>query len=88
MAETVRDSLQGIEYILRAGIYQIQDERKDELIEVAQQGELMLTAVCAGVDEIISIAKETIIPYAKEQIAISEKNSGKNSGSKKTTKQR
>lgn len=88
MAETVRDSLQGIEYILRAGIYQIQDERKDELLEVAQQGELMLTAVCAGVDEIISIAKETVIPYAKEQIAISEKNSGKNSGSKKTTKQR
>lgn len=73
MAETVRDSLQGIEYILRAGIYQIQEERKDELIEVAQQGELMLTAVCAGVDEIISIAKETVIPYAKEQIAISEK---------------
>lgn len=88
MAETVRDSLQGIEYILRAGIYQIQEERKDELIEVAQQGELMLTAVCAGVDEIISIAKETIIPYAKEQIAISEKKSGKSSGSKKTTKQR
>lgn len=88
MAETVRDSLQGIEYILRAGIYQIQEERKDELIEVARQGELMLTAVCAGVDEIISIAKETVIPYAKEQIAISEKSSGRNSGSKKTTKQR
>lgn len=88
MAETVMDSLQGIEYILRAGIYQIQEERKDELIEVAQQGELMLTAVCAGVDEIISIAKETVIPYAKEQIAISEKNSGKNSNSKKMTKQR
>lgn len=88
MAETVMDSLQGIEYILRAGIYQIQEERKDELIEVAQQGELMLTAVCAGVDEIISIAKETVIPYAKEQIAISEKNSGKNSDSKKMTKQR
>ncbi len=88
MAETVRDSLQGIEYILRAGIYQIQEERKDELIEVAQQGELMLTAVCAGVDEITSIAKETVIPYAKEQIAISEKKSGKSSGSKKTTKQR
>ena len=86
MAETVRDSLQGIEYILRAGIYQIQEERKDELIEVAQQGELMLTAVCAGVDEIVSIAKETVIPYAKEQIAMSEKNSGKSSGSKKTTK--
>ena len=88
MAETVRDSLQGIEYILRAGIYQIQEERKDELIEVAQQGELMLTAVCAGVDEITSIAKETVIPYAKEQIVISEKKSGKSSGSKKTTKQR
>lgn len=88
MAETVMDSLLGVEYILRAGIYQMQEERKDELIEVAQQGELMLTAVCAGVDEIISIAKETVIPYAKEQIAISEKNSGKNSGSKKTTKQR
>lgn len=88
MAETVRDSLQGIEYILRAGIYQIQEERKDELIEVAQQGELMLTAVCAGVDEIISIAKETVIPYAKGQMDISEKSNGRNSGGKKTTKQR
>ena len=88
MAETVRDSLQGIEYILRAGIYQIQEEQKDELIEVARQGELMLTAVCAGVDEIISIAKETVIPYAKEQMVISEKNSGKNLSGKKTTKQR
>ena len=88
MAETVRDSLQGIEYILRAGIYQIQEERKDELIEVARQGELMLTAVCAGVDKIISIAKETVIPYAKEQMVISEKSIGRNSGSKKRTKQR
>ena len=48
----------------------------------------MLTAVCAGVDEIISIAKETVIPYAKEQMVISEKNSGKNLSGKKTTKQR
>ncbi len=68
MAETVVASLQGIEYIFRSGIYKVKDDRNDELQEVAQQGEFMLTAVCAGVDEISSIVNETIISYAKEHI--------------------
>lgn len=65
MAETVMDSLLGVEYILRTSIYQIREERKDELLEVAQQGELLLMAVCAGAEEIGTIVKETIVPYAK-----------------------
>lgn len=67
MAETVMDSLMGVEYILRTSIYQMREERKEELMEVAQQGELLLTAVCAGADEIRTIVEETIEVYAKEE---------------------
>lgn len=66
MAETVMDSLMGIEYTLRASIYKVQENRNDELQEVAQQGKVMLYGVTVGADEIAEIARETIVAYAKE----------------------
>lgn len=74
MAETVTDSLMGLEYIMRSSIYQVQEDRRDELQEVAQQGKLLLYGVAVAADEIAEIANETIIPYAKGH-AIEQKNS-------------
>lgn len=65
MAETVMDSLMGLEYVMRSSIYQLQEDRRDELQEVAQQGKLLLYGVTVAADEIAEIANETIIPYAK-----------------------
>lgn len=66
MAETVMDSLMGMEYSLRASIYKVQEDRNSELADVAAQGKVMLYGVTVGADEIAEIARETIIPYAKE----------------------
>ena len=73
MAETVMDSLLGIESTLRPNIYREQDEQKKELLDVAEQGKVMLFGIVVGTDEIAEIAKKTIIPYAKEH-AITENN--------------
>ena len=73
MAETVMDSLLGIESTLRPNIYREQDEQKKELLDVAEQGKVMLFGIVVGADEIAEIAKKTIIPYAKEH-AITEGN--------------
>ena len=67
MAETVIDSLKGIEYTLRPSIYHTQDNMKDELSEIADQGELMLTAILRGAGEIKSLLEESILPYAQQQ---------------------
>lgn len=70
MAETVMDSLMGMEYSLRTSIYQIQEDRNSELADVAAQGKIMLYGITVGVDEIIELARETLIPYAeKERLA-------------------
>lgn len=66
MAETIIDSLLGLEYTLRANIYKIQEDRNSELSDVAEQGKVMLYGIAVGVDEFIELAKETIIPYAEE----------------------
>lgn len=65
MAETVIDSLKGIEYTLRPSIYQIQEE--NEMEEIAKQGKLMLEAISYGAEEIKKIAEETIVPYARRK---------------------
>jgi hypothetical protein len=66
MAETVMDSLIGLEYILRPSIYRTQEDRKSELLDVAGQGKIMLQAVSEGAKEIEALAGETIVAYAKE----------------------
>ncbi len=67
MAETVMDSLAGIDYTLRPGIYKVHEDRKAELLDVAEHGKLVLYAVAVGTDEIAQLARETILPYAKAQ---------------------
>lgn len=67
MAETVTDSLKGLEYTLRPWIYKTQENRKDEIDEVAEQGKLMLTGISFGADEIKEIAEETIVAYARQE---------------------
>lgn len=67
MAETVSDSLKGIESTLRPTIYKVQENQQDEMQDIIQQGELMLTAISYGTDEIKEIVEQTIVPYANEQ---------------------
>ena len=66
MAETVADSLMGVESTLRPNIYRTHEDQKSELLDVAEQGKVMLYSIAIASDEIASIAQETIVPYAKE----------------------
>lgn len=67
MAETVMDSLLGLEYTLRPGIYKMHEDQKDELADVVDQGKIMLYGIAVGADEIANLAKETIVAYAEER---------------------
>lgn len=67
MAETVIDSLKGVEYTIRPHIYKVQEESEKEIEEVAIQGKLMLEAISIGSNEIKEIVKETLIPYVEQQ---------------------
>lgn len=67
MAETVMDSLCGLEYTLRPNIYKVNEDRNSELTDVAEQGKVMLYGVAIGADEIATIAHDTIVQYANEQ---------------------
>lgn len=66
MAETVSDSVKAVEYALRPLIYQVQENKKDELLDVAEQGRVMMYSLAVAADEINGIVKESILPYAKE----------------------
>lgn len=66
MAETVSDSIKAVEYALRPLIYQVQENKKDELLDVAEQGRVMMYSLAVAADEINGIIKESILPYAKE----------------------
>lgn len=67
MAETIMDSLLGVEYTLRPNIYRTLDDQSSELKDIAEQSKVMLYGISVGSDEIMAIAKETIIPFAEEQ---------------------
>jgi hypothetical protein len=67
MAETVMDSLCGLEYTLRPNIYKIYEDQKSELMDVSGQGKLLLYAISVATEEITGIANETIVPYAKKE---------------------
>lgn len=66
MAETVSDSLKAVEYALRPLIYQVQANKREELLDVAQQGKVMMYSMAVAADEISGLIKESILPYAKE----------------------
>lgn len=67
MAETVNDSLKALEYVLRPQIYQMQDNEKTELIDVAEQGKVMLYGLAVASDEIADIAKKSVVEYAEDK---------------------
>lgn len=66
MAQTVMDSLDGLNYTLRPLAYCMQEDESGELLDVASQGKVLMYAVMVAVDEISGIAKQTIVKYAKE----------------------
>lgn len=67
MAETVMDSLMGVQYTLRPTIYKIQEKDDEELNDIAEQGKVMLQAVYYASEELKTIVQETIIPYTQKQ---------------------
>lgn len=67
MAETVIGSLKGVELMLRPLIYQVQKDKNSELADIAEQGKVMMFAVSVAAEEICQIARETVVPFAKEQ---------------------
>lgn len=67
MAETVTDSLKGIEYTLRPLIYQVQEDSNNEIEEIAVQGQLMLSAISIGASEIKEIVNDTLMDYVKQE---------------------
>lgn len=67
MAETVIDSLKGVEFALRPTIYHVKEDEKDEMNDVAEQGKLLLSAITYASDEIKEMLSETIIPYVKSE---------------------
>lgn len=66
MAETVLDSLRGLEYTLRPLIYQMQEEKKNELLDVSEHGKVMLQAIMIAAEAIEELARNTVSAYAKE----------------------
>ena len=66
MAETVTDSLKALEYALRPLIYQIQENKDSELLDIAEQGKVMLYSIAVATEEIKALAKETLVPYAQK----------------------
>ena len=73
MAETITDSLKALEYALRPLIYRLQEDKVSELLDVAEQGKVLLYSIAVAAEEISELAKETIIPYAREHQVIEEK---------------
>lgn len=66
MAETVKDSLTAVEYALRPMIYQTKETKDAELLDIAQQGKVMLYAIGVASNEIRELAKDSVLKYAKE----------------------
>ncbi len=67
MARTVMDSLDGLNFTLRPLAYQFQEDKRSELLDVANQGKVLLYAVTVAVEEISLIADKTIVQFAKKQ---------------------
>ncbi len=66
MAQTVMESLVGLNYTLRPLVYQMQEEQSEELLDIAEQGKVLLYGVAIAVEEIILIAEGTVVKYANE----------------------
>lgn len=82
MAQTVMDSLDGVNYTLRPLAYRMREDKSGELLDVAGQGKVLMYAVMVAVDEISGIAEQTIVKYAKEHPV---KDTGRQEGKKNDT---
>lgn len=69
MAETVTDSLKGLEYAMRPIIYQMHENQDAEFLDIAEQGKVMMYSIAVASEEIRGLVKETIVPYAKKERA-------------------
>lgn len=69
MAEMVVDSLSGVESVIRPSIYRMQEDRRKELLDIAEQGKVLLYSMVIAAEEIAGIAHDTVVPFAKEQLA-------------------
>lgn len=67
MAETINDSLKGLESVLRPQIYQMQQDKDAELSDVAEQGKIMLYGISTASDEILELARDSVVKYAREK---------------------
>lgn len=67
MAGVVMGSLKGVEYVFRPTIYDAKDNEKDEMIDIAKQGAIILQAVIEVVDSIKKYATETVVKFADER---------------------
>lgn len=65
IAETVIDSLKGMEYSLRPLIYQSKENLKDEFSYISEQGKVMMYGVAVGAVEIQELAENTVGEYVK-----------------------
>lgn len=73
MAGVVMGSLRGLDYVFRPTIYDAKENEKDEMIDIAKQGAIILQAVIEVVDSIKGYAAETIVKFAQEEQKRKEK---------------
>ncbi len=76
MSGVVMGSLRGLDYVFRPTIYDAKENEKDEMIDIAKQGAIILQAVIEVVDSIKGYASETIVKFAQEEQKDREKKDG------------
>lgn len=69
MALMIGESLRGIEYTLRANIFQVKETEKDEIQDIAQQGMLMLESMIYAGKQFEILADNTVVKFAKKKEA-------------------
>lgn len=78
MAETIIDSLKALEYALRPLIYQRQEDHDEELLDIAEQGKVMLYSIAVAADEIGPLARDTVVAYANKHLSKNKDTDKKN----------
>ena len=73
VAETVIDSIKGVEYTLRPSIYKVKEEENEELEEIAKHGQVMLGSIYHAAEELKELAKEELLAFVEEQRKKEEK---------------
>lgn len=66
MAQTLEDSLAGLNYTLRPEMYHMKEDKKEELQDISKQGQAMLYGLVVAANEIRPLAEETVVAYSNE----------------------